>query len=352
MNKLYYSINFNIVRLVALAWLLLLLAACGNRSNTNAGLVNDPIFQTDPALKKITEEIGNSPKDATLFYKRGKMLHRMQLDSLALRDFRMASSIDTGKAEYYSAVGDLLFENKDLSGSVPWIQKAIAKNPNDPKARLKIAKVFLYIAKFPNAFEQINIVLRANPYEPEGYFLKGMIYKNMKDTARAISSFQTALSVAPEYRDAIIQLGLLYSDKKDPIALKYLDNAYNIDSTDVFPLFARGVYYQMKGDYELAKEEFHHCILRNNHYVDAYFRMGVIYMNQDSVQKAFRQYDIATKIDYLNPTAYYNRGVCNERMDSIKNAIADYRKALQLDSTYKSPKEALESLEARRKKQG
>ena len=171
-----------------------------------------------------------------------------------------------------------------------------------------------------------------------------MVYKSLKDTAKAISNFLTSVQVAPDYREAVIQLGLLYSAKKDPIALKYLDNAFKIDSADVFPIFAKGVYYQNQNDFASAKEEYRKCIYRNTHYVDAYFNMGFILKAQDSIEKAYRQFDIATKIDYRNPAAFYNRGVCSELMDSVKKAVEDYRQAIALDSTYKSPKEALKRL--------
>jgi len=323
---------------------LLVVFGCKNHTGNNGGGNTDPFFQSDPELKKITNQIISTPGDAALYYSRGGMLHRMQMDSLAMQDYKMAASLDSTKAEYFSAIGDLLFEHKDISGSVQWIQKAIALNPQDRKARLKIAKLFLYIHQYPNAIKEIDIALRKDVYDPEGYYLKGMVYKYMKDTARAISNFQTAIQVSPEYRDAIIQLGLIYSDRKDSIALRYFDNAYKIDSNDVFPIFAKGVFYQNNHNYEQAKEEYRKCIIRNNHYVDAYFNMGYILMQQDSVQKSYRQYDIATKIDYTNPTAYYNRGVCDEIMDSIKQAVEDYRKALALDTGYNSPKVALKRL--------
>ena len=186
--------------------------------------------------------------------------------------------------------------------------------------------------------------MRKNVYDPEAYFLKGMIYKDMKDTAKAISCFQTAKQVAPDYRDAFIQLGLLYSDQKNPMAIDYFNDAYRMDSTDVFPLFAKAVYYQNAKDYANAKETYRMCILHNTHYVDAYFNLGLIYMQQDSVEKSFRQYDIVTKLDPLNPTAYFNRGVCNEMMNKPKDAIADYRQAIMLDTAYKSPKDALKRM--------
>lgn len=324
---------------------IVLLAAC--KENTpqvvdDAG--SNPIFKQDAILKSLTDEIAKTPTQASLYYERGRTLHKMKLDTLALKDFKKAASLDSGKAEYFSAVGDLLFENKDISGSIEWIQKAITLKPDDRKAHLKIAKLFLYLQDYPRAFAEINLVLVKNVYDPEAYFLKGMIYKDMKDTAKAISSFETAVQVAPDYRDAVVQLGILHSAKGNEIAMKYLDNAYAMDTTDVFPVFARGVFYQEMKEYQKAKSEYRKCILRNRRYTDAYFNMGYILLQEDSTQKAWRQYDMVIKNDPTNPYAYYNRGLCSEIMDSLSNAVADYRMALRLDTSYNNPKVALKRL--------
>ena len=322
----------------------LLFAACGTHNEKPTAEDTDPIFKSDPRLKGVTEEIKQAPKDGALYFKRGGMLHKMQLDSLAIKDYKTAISLDTNNAAYYSAIGDLLFENKDLTGSVTWIQKAIIKNPTDRKAHLKIAKLFLYIKEYPRAFSEINIVLREDVHNPEAYFLKAMVYKDMKDTAKAMSNFHTAIESDPEYRDAMIQLGLLYSAKKDPIGLRYLQNAYKMDSTDVFPLFATGVYYQDKKDYVMAKQYYRQCIIRDWHYAEPYFNMGYLLVQDDSFAKAYRNYDIITKIQPRNPAGYFNRGLCSEMMDSIKKAIDDYKIALSMDPNYDKPKEALKRL--------
>lgn len=346
-----YLATKRLVFLLALALIgFMMLTACGNNKKANEADISDPVYESDPGVKSLTEQIKNTPENAGLFFERGKKLHKLQYDSLALRDFKTATTLDSNKAEYYSAIGDLLFENKDLAGSVIWIQKALAKNPEDKNARLKIAKLFLYLQDYQKSFAEINKVLRKNPYDPEAYFLKGMIYKDLRDTAKAISSFQTVIQVAPEYRPAILQMGLLYSAKQDPIALRYLDNAYKMDSNDVFPVFARGVFYQQNNDYVNAKAEYKKCILRNRHYVDAYFNMGYILLQQDSLEKAYRQFDLAAKIDPRNPTIYYNRGLCSEMMDSTKKAIDDYRLAASIDTSYPSPKEALKRLKVKENK--
>ncbi len=321
--------------------LLLLFAAC---KHTQGPTDDSPVYRSDPRLKDVTDKIKSSPNDASLYFTRGKMLAKLNEDTLALRDFKRASALDSSNSTYYSAIGDLLFENKDIAGSVEWLQKAIKINPKDPKAHLKIAKMFLFTQDYPKAFEQINVVLRQDIYNPEAYFLKAMVYKDMKDTTKAITNFQTAVQVDPNFKEAVLQLGLIYSARNDPMAIKYLDNAYRMDSSDVYPVFARGVYYQNNNDLITAKQLYRRCIILNTHFVDAYFNLGYLLMQQDSVEKAFRMYDLVTKMQPDNPTAYYDRGVCNEMMKKITEAAADYKRAITLDTSYQSPRIALKRI--------
>ncbi len=325
-------------------WLIpivLLFAACDDEKQANKGGF------TEPAIERLNKQIEKNPEDASLYFERGFIYDRLEKDSIALRDYKKAISLDSTKSEYYSAIGDMLFEHKDIEGSVPWIEKALELNPNDKKAHLKLAKMFLFIEAYNKAFSEINVVLRQDAHNPEGYYLKGMVYKNIEDTAKAISSLQTALQVDPEYRDAVIQLGILYGSQGDPIALKYYDNAFKMDTLDVFPIYAKGVYHQDKGSFERAKEEYRNAILKDNQYLNAYYNMGYIYMQQDSLQNAYRQYDIITKIQPQDAEAYFNRGLCSELMGHKEDAINDYNQALVFDQEYEDPVEGLRRLGAK-----
>jgi tetratricopeptide (TPR) repeat protein len=323
--------------------LLMLAVACGNDTEQ---VEENPLFKSEPALNKVTEAIKKDPKNAQLYFERAMLLDRLEVDTLALKDYKKAISLDSTRAEYYSAIGDMLFEHKDLDGSVMWLERALKVNPNDKTAHLKLAKMFLYIEEYNKALAAINTVLRQDVYHPEGYYLKGMVYKSLSDTNKAISNFMTALQVQPEYRDAMIQLGIMNSMKGDPIALKYYDNAFLLDTMDVFPLYARGVYYQDKGDYEMAKREYINAILKDRNYTSSYLNLGYIYMQQDSLNKAFRQYDILTKLDPTDPEAYFNRGLCYELMGKKAEAVIDYKQALVFDERYKDPQEGLKRLNA------
>jgi len=333
-----------IVRVPYLLLLIFLIFSCDSKQEVkNIQTYDHPVFR-EPDIAALTQKISASPENAKLYFQRGLLLVAKGEDTFAVKDFQQAAALDSTKAEYFSAVGDLLFEHKDVSGSLPWIEKALSLNPNDAKARLKVAKVLVFIKEYPKAFAEINTVLRANAMVPEGYFLKGLIYKDLKDTAKAISSFQTTLQVDPAYRDAMIQLGTIYSLKNDPLALKYFDNAFREDSSDVFPLYASGMFYQQQQKYEEAKEWYHKVVLRNREYHDAYFAMGYILIQQDSFEKAHRQFDLVTKLDPTSAKAYYNRGLCSELLGNNKEALEDYKQALVFKGDYPEASEGVKRL--------
>jgi len=344
-------VSFNVCRKFVVPFLLIispvLFVACKqNGSKQKAGAEEQAAVSVfdKPPVSTYTEAIKKDPKNAENFYKRGVALHKLREDSMALDDFNKAVSIDSTQARYLSAIGDLMFEHKDVSGSVKWLQRALQRDPSDIKAHLKLAKVMIFAQEYPKAFAEINTVLRNDAYNPEGYFLKGIVYKEMKDTLKAISSFQTCINVFPDYREAYIQLGQLYNMKRNPMGMKYLENAFKLDTTDLFPLYAKGMYYQEQQRFEEAKAEYKRCILIDPQYEDALFAQGYILLQQDSFEKANRQFDLAAKAEPDNADAYYNRGLTNELMGKTTAAISDYEQALIFRKEMKKAQEGIKRL--------
>ena len=78
--------------------------------------------------------------------------------------------------------------------------------------------------------------------------------------------------------------------------------------------------------------------------------MGWMLLQEDSIEKALRQFDMAigVKADYME--AYYNRGLCNEILEKYNEAIADYNQALTFKSDYEPAKIALKRASQKIKK--
>lgn len=319
-----------------------LFCACGGGAKRPLQPVSGPY--ADPSIRAISGQIDASPGDAALFFKRAKAFRALGEDSIALLDLRQAVQLDSSKANYFSAIGELLFEHKDIDGSVLWFKKAIRIDPKDPVAHLKFARILIFMNDNQKAFNEVNTVLRRDPYNPEAYFLKGVVYKNLNDTAKAMSSFQTSVQVDPGYQPSILQLAILYAAQKDSIALRYFDNAYAADTTQLMPWYGKAMFYQDKGDYEKAKSIYSMCLRKDPAYTDAYFNTGWILMHQDSLEKAVTQFGEVIRLDAAHFNAYYNRGLCYELLKRKDEAIADYRTALRYNEDYQEPKDGIKRL--------
>ena len=96
------------------------LIACSNPENDKIAESNS--FKE---TNTISQQIKEKPNDASLYFKRGLIYRSIVQDSLALLDFYQAVKLDSTIAKYHSAIGELMFDHKDISSSVKWIQKAI-----------------------------------------------------------------------------------------------------------------------------------------------------------------------------------------------------------------------------------
>lgn len=297
-----------------------------------------------PELTEVTQKIQENPKNPVLYVSRSRMYHQLKQDSLAILDLKKAISLDSSKAEYHSALGQILFDHKDVTGSIPYFQKALLLNPNDEVSHLKMAKVFLFTAEYPKAFVEINTVLRANVYNPEAYFLKGMCYKNMGDTTKAISSFQTAVQTDPGFSDGYMQLALIHEARKNPLALQYYENAYKANPENMEALYGQGMYWQKQEKYEEAKAVYRRMITLNPGYAKSYYNTGWILLQQDSTDRALRQFDFAIKNQPDYGDAWFNKGICLEIAGQIKEAQSAYEQAGVFLNNPPQVKEALQRI--------
>jgi tetratricopeptide (TPR) repeat protein len=165
----------------------------------------------------------------------------------------------------------------------------------------------------------------------EPYFIAGLNYKELKDTAKAIEQFKMALQYKPDMYDAYMQLGLLTSAQKSQLATQYFDNAIRIDSTIPESYYAKAKYFQDINNFKEAKATYRKLITISPQNANAFFNMGFIYILEDSIPKAKKYFDYAIKVNPIYADAYYYRGLCEYELGEIEYAKSDLTQCLALD---------------------
>ncbi len=324
----------NFLVIISLVFLGIGLTSCGGNKKTDEKktVVSDSI---SPAIAALNAKIKANPGNAELYNQRALLLvDALKLDD-ALADIRTALNIDSTQAPYFLTLSDVYFAMGKIKNCKRSIEKTMALDPNYADADLKYAELNFYLNEYKTTLEYIDKALKIDKINAKAYFMKGTTYKYMGDTAKAVVCFQTAVDQYPEYYNAYMQLGLLYSLKKNPMAIDYFNNAIKQNAKSIEARYGIAMFYQENGQYDNAIIEYDTILRINPKYKYAHFNLGYIHLAYLGVySQAVKHFTNAIACDTNYFEAYFNRGLSYEKMGAVLNARDDYKKALSLHSNY------------------
>ncbi|MDQ3192660.1 MAG: tetratricopeptide repeat protein [Bacteroidota bacterium] len=290
----------------------------------------------DSVLLSINEKLKKTPNDPELYHQRAKYFFETKGNvEAAMSDMSRLFKLDSSKVEYFITLSDLYFA-KGAAGNVKAsLDKALEINPENIDARMKLAELHLYLQNYKETISNIDKILRKDKYNSKAYFIKGMAFKELGDTVKALSSFQTTVEQDPDYYHAYMQLGLLYAIKKNKLALDYYNNALKANPNSTEAWYAIGMFCQESGMYERAKESYFNILDINPEHINAHYNLGFIhseYLNDYKTGIEHFSNAISFKPTYYE--AYYMRGYCYERLKELSKAEENYDLALKINPDY------------------
>ncbi len=341
--KIIYSITLLIITSV---WMF----SCKPEEAKETGVNNKKDSLVDkinsPELKAINAELIKEPDNAALYDKRAKVYIILKMYDEAVGDALRATKIDSTKAEYYVTLADVYFAFNKTRASKETLEYVVKTYPENTDAHLKLGELFFLVKQYEPALKEINSALKVNENIARAYYLKGCVFKEMGDTAKAVSSMQTAIEQDIKYFDAFVDLGLLYSARKNPLAFQYFDNALKLKPYNEIVLYDKAKLLQdMKRDDECIAE-YEKILSINKNHTQSLYNLGAVYLDRKkNAEKAIDYFTKAIAVDPKYTEAYFARGVCFEVLKDLQNAKADYNMCLQITPNYEMAVEAINNLE-------
>lgn len=331
-----------------ICFLIAALSACGGKEKkTPAYNLNQ---NQDPEIASLSEQIGLNPQDDSLLFRRAQVYYNLNAFDEALVDVGAALKLDSMQPAYYHLMADIYLDYarpNDSRRAIGALETALRKFPDRIPTLLKISEFNLIVRQHTAALKALDRVLRQNPQNAEAYFMTGRIALDMGDTTRAEKSLRKSVQLDAGNADAWVFLGRLATIRRDKAAVQYFDNALRIDTANSEIMEFKAIYYVQTGQYNQAFELYRKIVTNHPDYTTAYFDMGVMYLNLDSLGKAYDHFDIAIKTDPLFVRGYYYRGLASESMGNLDAALADYTQASKMSPNYLDAKEARDRLEVK-----
>ena len=96
------------------------------------------------------------------------------------------------------------------------LEAALAKNPEDTKAKLELAHAYVDANRFGEAIPLYRQILDKNPHDPEALTHMGLILTRAGHADAALQMFDRALAADPKYAHALWdKANLLFDGRQD-----------------------------------------------------------------------------------------------------------------------------------------
>jgi len=321
------------------------LSACSDTKKpiaTDGAQTTEIKIEMSDAAAALSIQIKANPNNAELYYQRGTLYFTEKYLDKALFDIEQAIKLDGQNPLYYFYKGKTLYAMNRTQDAAKAYESAIALKADYTEAQLKLAELYYVVKEYTKSINLLNTIIAAEPANATAQFFKGMNQKEMGDTVKAVATFQKTLDMDDSNFDAAIQLGLLFTVRKNPLALAYFKTALRLKPLSEEAYFARAFYYQETGKFQQALFDYRKVIDINPSNDRAYYNVGVINFDAKKYVEAMRSWDICIQMNNQYVEAYYMRGLVYELTSNRRDAALNYQFALELMPKYALAKEGLD----------
>lgn len=210
----------------------------------------------------------------------------------AQNGFESSLGVSNEQGLYLTYDGDRI----DTDNYIYVIERYIYSDFND-EAKERLAEI---VNSFQLKSQTLN-VSDISPQSVEDYFNRGTTYLNWGDYAKALSDYNEAIELNPNFA-----------------------NAYN----------ARAVLYFDKGDYTKAWPDVEKALELKPNFADAYSSRAALYYLQNNFDQAWIDVNKAIKLDPNLPYSYNTRAYLYAHEGNHDQMLSDFKKALELNPNY------------------
>ena len=319
--------------IITFFWLSVICCGVDNEQKIPTDTIDDPIVE-------LTNLLENQPNDLIYLKQRGSLYLERGLYVKAILDLKRAYEQEPEVVTGHM-LSDAYLDAQESRSALELLQDVVEKHPMSLQSKLKLSEFQFICKQYAKAHETLQSVRRQDPENAESFFMDGLIYEEKGAEGQALSSYQQATKSNPELLDAWIHAGQILDRRGDPDAERYFAAALTIQPDHIPTLHAQAISQAAHDQTLNAKKIYKKIILLAPDYTDAYFNLGLLYLDQDSLAPAHAHFDLAVKTRPQFANGYFYRGLASEFMANLESALLDYEVTRRLDPTHERAAAAL-----------
>ena len=247
--------------------------------------------------------------------------------------------------------------NSEWTIAIGKFEASINLEPIFTEAYCELSKAYLEVSNLESAKNTAEEALRLrddylparellNDVKMRSYY-KGRTYFHSEEYNQAISEFQRAVKIGPDFKGAHRYLGEVYLKLGDlETAEKEARAALRVDSTYEFASILLGKIkqkYKELGDdhrnrkaYTEALKSYQQAIRIDDKYKEAYNNLGMVYRAMKEYSKAINAYQHAINIDRRCQATHNNLSIVYRKIGEYAKAVSSLERAIAIKPDYQT----------------
>jgi len=332
-----------ILNLLFIILVILSIGACKNDKPTSTSTDGTKQLGSTgiATIDKLTAQITKNTSDAALFAARAQAFYENEGYDNAIQDMAMAMKIDSTNADYHHQLSEIYLDYYKSRLALQTMQRCVALHPRRVKSLLYLAEIQQILKQYDASMATIARIMSIEPDNPEGFYMIGLNHILMGNKPMAIKTLQKSVDINPDHTDAWTLLGKIFQEDKNPLAKQYFENAVQSSPEDLDILFNKASYLHNTDQLDEAAKLLRRIVKTDRNYVNAYQSLGVIYIEKDSIQQAYDNFNITINLDPEFGIGYYYRAYTSELLGNLDAAKNDYQNVLNFDPDFLRAQEGM-----------
>ncbi len=285
-------------------------------------------------VREVSAAIRQQPRNAALYARRARLYFKLDSGRAALRDAEQLLLLEGPKGANLVLKARALLKIGNVREAQKTTTQAESLGYADAELPLLQGELAFILRQYQPAITYLNSALKKSQFEERAYFYKGMVYAETGDTARAISSFQTAIEQQPGFADAIGQLAGIYAAKRDyKTAATYLTSGLRTAPDNGFLHLNLGSVVQRQGEPDSALKLFIRATQLDTTLYLAHYNAAVLHYDRGEYAAVVRHLRAVLRRTDKLPSTRLLLADAADRLGDARTAATEYGRLSKADPT-------------------